>query len=830
MRFRHSVFNIIYLIGPSPTRLRLWKTPALWKTLWMHAGSQTLPPCATLLGCMRRFPWIVGRAVVREALGPFFLAASVTTFLLVIRFLFTFAELLVSRDASTADVLRLLAYSLPHVVVLTLPMSLLFSAVLTVSRWSADSEVIALQACGVRASWLMRPLFGFGVLIFALDVALALWVLPEANRRFQETTRRMYFAAARAALEPRVFNSAFTGQLVYVDRMHPATGLWEGVLVFDLTDAAQETLITAQHGFLVEDSSTGELWLSLREATVHTLRPERPDRYQRSRNSEMRILLQAPPSASVTIRYGPRESSTAELWSRAHSPQESESERRESWVELHKRVALPAATVAFSLLGFPLGLRNRRGGKGYGLTVSVLVVVGYYVLFNNGELLARSGKLPVMLGIWLPNLLVVALAFAFLQVVSKSPSVRNPGPSQLVALWQRLAGVWRLFRAQRNAAAANGRAWAAQRCAPPPLLGCIDRWVLRQTMTFFLLVLVAVCGLYIAVNFSEQVEEIQKNQVPLVVVASFYLHLLPQILHDTLPLAFLIAFLGTAAVLEKNNETVALKAAGISLARVALPLLGVGLALSVTLFVLDETVVQKANRTSEKLEDVIKGRHGPRSYRFTDHSFLFLPDGRTVVNFLLFDAEKKTLVRPSVYVFDEALALRARWFAQKATYQDGTWWGENVWSRVFLPDGGEDFSPRSGRVALPITVSPEYFSREFRKPSEMSFRELESYIRRLQTAGYKVDRLLVQLHQKLAYPLSLVLLPWLALPYAFRLGRKGTVMGIATALVLAMAYFSLTALASKLGEVSLLPPVLAAWTPTITFALLALNRQTSLRT
>lgn len=780
---------------------------------------------------MGRAFWIVARSVVREALGPFLLAATVTTFLLVVRFLFTFAELLVSRDASTGDVLQLLLFSLPHVVVLTLPMSLLFSAVLTVSRWSADSEVIALQACGVRASWLMRPLFAFGLLVFALDVALALWALPEANRRFQETTRRMYFAAARAALEPRVFNSAFMGQLVYVDKINPASGLWEGVLVFDLTDAAQENLITAERGYLIEDNSTGELWLSLREATVHTLRPERPERYQRSRNTEMRILLQAPPSASVTIRYGPRESSSLELWERAHDPAEAEAERRESWVELHKRVALPAATIAFSLLGFPLGLRNRRGGKGYGLTVSVLVVVGYYVLFNNGELLARSGKLPVMVGVWLPNILVVALAFALLRLVSKAPGLRSPGPTPIFAWWQRFLGLWQLPLARRTVAPpANGRSWAAQRCTPPLFLGCIDRWVLRQTMKFFLLVLVAVGGLYVAINFSEQVEEIQKNHVPLVVVASFYLHLLPQILHDTLPLAFLIAFLGTTAVLEKNNETVALKAAGISLARLALPLLGVGLVLSIALFVLDETVVQKANRTSQKLEDVIKGRHGPRTYRFTDHSFVFLPDGRTVVNFLLFDAEKKTLVRPSVYVFDDALALRARWFAQKATYKDGTWWGEQVWSRVFLPDGGEDFSPKSARVALPVAVGPEYFSREFRKPSEMSFRELEAYIRRLKTAGYKVDRLLVQLHQKLAYPLSLVLLPWLALPYAFRLGRKGTVVGIATALVLAMAYFSLTALATKLGEVSLLPPVLAAWTPTVTFALLALNRQTSLRT
>ncbi|MGC8915532.1 MAG: LPS export ABC transporter permease LptG [Thermoanaerobaculum sp.] len=779
---------------------------------------------------MRRFArWIVGRAVVRELLPPFLLAASVTTFLLVIRFLFTFAELLVSRDASTSDVVKLLVFSLPHVLVLTLPMALLFAGVLTVSRWSADSEVVALQACGVRPWWLMRPLFGFGVAVFLVDVGLALWVLPEANRQFQETTRRMYFAAARAGLEPRVFNSAFTGQLVYVDSIQPGSGLWEGVLVFDLTDASQETLITAERGYLVEDTDTGELWLSLKEATVHAVRPDRPDRYQRSRNSEMRILLQAPPAANVTVRYGPRESSTEELWKRAHDPGEAESDRRDSWVELHKRVALPAATLAFSLLGFPLGLRNRRGGKGYGLTVSVLVVIGYYVLFNNGELLARSGRLPVGMGIWLPNVLMVTVASGLLKSVTKGFAA-PPGPSPWLAWWQRTVSWWQRTFRRRPLSATNGRPWSGPRCAPPLFLGCLDRWVLRQTSRFFLLVLVTVCGLYVAVNFSEQVEEIQRNHVPLVVVASYYAYLLPQILHDVLPLAFLIAFLGTAAVLERNNETVALKAAGISLARIVLPLLSLGVLLGGLLFVLDEVVVQRANRTSKRLEDLIKGRKGPRTYRFTDQSFFFLPDGRTVVNFLLFDGDKKTLVRPSVYVFDDKLALRARWFAQAAAYRKGAWWGENAWRRAFLPDGGEEFTPRASRVPLPINVKPDYFGREFRKPSEMSFSELARYIRRLQTAGYKVDKLLVQLHQKLAYPLSLVLLPWLALPYAFRLGRRGTVVGIATALVLAMAYFSLTALATKLGEVSLLPPVLAAWTPTVTFALLALNRQSSLRT
>lgn len=779
---------------------------------------------------MRRFPFILVRAVVREATPPFLLATLVTTFLLVIRFLFSFAELLVSRNVSTMEVLSLLLYSLPHVLVLTLPMALLFASVITVSRWSSDSEIVALEACGVPGSLLGKALAFFGAAVFLADALLALWVLPEANRRFQETTRKMYFAAVRTALEPRVFTSAFPGQLIYVDGLDPATGEWHKVLVFDLRDAAQETLITADRGIVVENPKTNELWLSLSKATIHTLRPERPERYQRSFNSEMKLLLREANAAAAVVRYGPRETSSKELWKQARNGEESAATRREAWVELQKRVALPAAAFVFSLLGFPLGLRSRRGGKGYGLTVSVLVTVGYYVLWNNGELLARSGKLPVWLGIWLPNLLVLLLAAALLRYRAARPSLHQSGPSPALLFWQRLATPFRARKKAVKPLAESSPGWNGQRCAPPMFLTCIDRWVLGRTLRFFLLVLVAVCGLYVAVNLSEQVEEIQRNHVPALVVGSYYLYLLPQILHDTLPLAFLVAFLGTAAVLEKHNETVALKAAGIPLSRLALPLLVLGGILSLALFIMDETIVQKANKSSQKLEDVIKGRKRDSSYRFTDQSFMFLPHGRNVVNFLLYDAKTKILVRPSLYVFDDGLRLRARWMAQKATYLDGRWVGEQVWSRSFLPDGSEDFSPVKSKMILPIDAEPSYFGREFRKPSQMSLRELKNYIHRLQKSGYSVDKLLVQLHQKLAYPTSLILLPWLALPYAFRFGRKGTVVGIATALVLAMAYFSLTALASKLGEVSLLPPILAAWTPSVTFFLLALNRQTTLRT
>jgi len=127
-------------------------------------------------------------------------------------------------------------------------------------------------------------------------------------------------------------------------------------------------------------------------------------------------------------------------------------------------------------------------------------------------------------------------------------------------------------------------------------------------------------------------------------------------------------------------------------------------------------------------------------------------------------------------------------------------------------------------------VEPTYFGREYRKPSQMSYGELRDYIDALQAAGYRVDRLSVQLQQKLAYPISLLVLAWVALPFAFRARKRGTVMGVAVAMVLGMAYFALMAFTTKLGEVGLISPKLGAWTPPVIFALVAMNRHTTLKT
>lgn len=777
--------------------------------------------------------------MVRETLPTLALAAGVTTFMLLINALFRLAELMVSRSVPAETALRLLVLSLPNILVLTIPIGMLFAALITSARWSADSEMVAIQACGVRPTRVARPLVLVGFLLFLANLANYWLVVPRTNLALENMRRRLTLSVGLSMLQAREFVEDFQGYLLYVDRIEPSTGVWGGIVLFDLNNPLEEQLVLARTGRYTANPAEGSATLALEDATTHLLQPDHPERYRQNANRALEIYLRPRgPDPSLRVRSGPASTTSAELRERASAPDTRPADRREAIYELHKRLSLPAATLVFVVVAFPLGVRNRRGGRGFGLTASVLVVMLYYVLLMAGEYLAAAEKVPAAVGAWLPNLLLAAVAGALFVRIRRSGTHHHAAP--VASRWRvalRLA-LGRMRRARRgpgDGRAAEGQErsrspWAAQERRLPSL-GILDSYVIRTCLSFLVLVMLAVCVLWITVNLAENLTDISRNQPPAAVVAGFYILSLPQVVRDMLPLAFLIAFLGTTAVLERHNEATALKACGISLTRVTLPLLLAGLGLATALFALDDQITWRANRASQRLADVIKGKRVARAHRATDRLWLFLPDGRTLVNFMQYDPDTLTLVRPSVFTFDDDMNLRTRYMARKAEYRDGRWLADGLWSRTFLPEGRIEFVPPQPRpTELPLLVGQDYFGREYRKAAQMSFRELSAYIRNLRAAGYRVDRLLVQLHLKIAYPLTLVLLPWLSLSFAFQAARRGTVMGIALALVLGMAYFAFMAFSSRLGEASLLPPLLAAWTPTVVFALLAVNRHTYLRT
>jgi len=118
-----------------------------------------------------------------------------------------------------------------------------------------------------------------------------------------------------------------------------------------------------------------------------------------------------------------------------------------------------------------------------------------------------------------------------------------------------------------------------------------------------------------------------------------------------------------------------------------------------------------------------------------------------------------------------------------------------------------------------MTEQPNYFKKEVRQYSEMNYDELSNYIRDLQQSGFDVVRLRVQLQKKIAFPLITLVMAILAVPFALSGGRRGALTGVGLALLIALVYQLTAGLFEQMGNISQLPPSIAAWMPDVIFGL-----------
>ena len=810
---------------------------------------------------------VIDRLVIREVLPPTFLGFVTYTFMVIMRGLFNLIEQILVRGVAIEDAGRVLLITLPHIVVLTIPMSFLFGVLLAVGRMNMDSELIALQAGGISVKRLLRPLVVMGVVLTALNGYLYLVVIPGSSRDLRELKVKL-FAEARnlGRIEPRVFHEELPNVLLYLRDSDPETGEWKDVLFFDSSNPGEERLTLARRGQMVNAGSAGgvdtkaasaempdvEQWLRLEDVVTHQFSRTDPETYRINRTRSQLFRPAVRSGTTVRYRLGMSERDTGDLINYlrggvlstpegAQVPADEEDEelsRRHAAIELNKRVAIPFACLVFAVLALPLGVGSRSGGRGRGFVVSVAVVLAYYLVNNQGEMLAMEGRVPPWLGIWLPNIILTVTALVLLGRMGRWLGEREGRDGLLTRAVKALRDGWNTWELRGR----NGR-------AQEPLTGSIpihihrrryatrfpalfDRYLTRRLIPPILLVVISTALLYVVADLSSNVEDMAKNHISVEVILAYYVNLVPQVFLDVTPFALMIAVLIVLTILERQQELTALKAAGISLYRLTVPILLVASVAASGLWILGELVVPNSNREAQRLLDQIKGRETTRTYRASDRQWLLSRDGETLYNFLRYDEPSKTLIRFTLFRIDENMNLNFHLFTRRVTYMDGAWIADSGWFRQIFPDGADEYKKITGPMMLEIQEGPTYFGQEYRRPSEMSVGELRGYIDELLDSGYRPSGLIVRWHQKFAYPLSAFVMVLLALPFGLSRGgrRVSTMQGVAVALGLGIVYFIVVALFGKLGEVEILPPLIGAWAPVALAFLFAINRLTTLRT
>ena len=801
---------------------------------------------------------ILTRYILREVSSHALLGGVLFTFVLFTSRLDKILEIVVRNSASLADVTRLILYFLPETLIFTIPMAVLVGIMLGLSRLASDSEITAMRASGMGALDFVRVVSLVSFAALAMGLANSLYIAPHAAARLLRLEDSLKYAQASFEVQPRVFDENFRNMVLYVQDVRPAPGaaLWRHVFLADLTEPATPRITTADQALVTSDGP-GSLHLLLRDGGQHQISSTDANQYNISTFSATDMPIQNAAQDEMHLSRPDtktRALSLQELLRRGDVPvttHQQEVAVRPYRIEFHRRFSYPFACLVLMLVGVPLGLSSKRGGKSTGFVLTILLVFIYYFLSSVGVALAAQGKLSPLLGVWGANLLFAAAGALLLQQMSRGGVALSLISTLGVAVARLIARLRPAARAQNATYSdANLSTQLPQRLRSIlhirfPLI--LDEYIMRRFGSNVLLVTLTFSMLFLVFTFFELIGDIIRNRTPLVTVGEYLLNLIPFILYNVTPLCVLVAVLVTFGALARSSEFTAMKAAGFSLYRIVTPVLVLTGVIAIALFAFDDLYLPAANRRQDALRSVIKGRPAQTFLR-PDRQWISgqsaaqgplaaalpadaptlpepltaarHPDPTRIFYYQFFDPDRNVFANITVFEFDPVnFTLQRRIFAQYAKWDPrvNQWLFENGWVRTFTSETIASYQPFLISTFPAIREQPQYFKKEDRQSQEMNFAELRAYISDMKQSGFETRRLAVQLNRKIAYPLITLVMAILAVPFALATGKRSGITGFALAILLAVTYLGVAGLFEAMGNVNTLPAALAAWSPDLLF-------------
>jgi LPS export ABC transporter permease LptG len=722
---------------------------------------------------------------------------------------------------------------------------------------SSDSEIVALRASGVSPLRLIVPVLLLSTVTALITFYINAVALPAANQGYRELVYKLVGERARTAVKPRTFtDKLLPGMMLFVSDIPADTGEWTHVLIHDRRDQAKGQLILSHTGRLVVDEPRRSVRVELGEGVRHTFDLAQPKDYDQEKFKSLAFALPLDEFfPKMTLSKGDREMTLGELSSEIRTRLARGEGRKATArfeVEWHKKFAISTACLVFGMLGLGLSLGNRKEARSAAFALSIAVIFVYYVLIRLGEQAGDTGLMPPFLSMWGANLVLGVAAVALLALNHReaafdpldarhylgliptlrrekpapAPRPRPRGPTTMVVL--RIPRITLRF---------------------PTLL---DRYIAWSYAGYVVLVLAAFLSIFILAHFMDLFDDIQQHHVRGRVVLHYYLYYSFAIVHIVAPVAVLVAVLVTFGVLARRNEVTAMKAGGLSIYRIAAPLLAMGALASATLFAMQEFVLPVTNRIAQQDFNVIKGQP-PQASSLLDRRWILASDGRFYNYDYLVErrnpaeagvttarhrGDEFSLYGLSVYDVDpKTWELREKLYTRRAS------WNASAYGYDLDPGHRLALKPSLrfrafdqarvralGREPGGELEPPTYFKREHKPYETMSFDELRQHIAQVEAMGFDVVPLRVQLHRKLSFPMVGFIMTLLGIPFSFVVARRGALYGIGISIIIAILYWACLGTFEALGNNAILPPALASWAPNLLFGAAGLYLMLTLET
>ena len=350
-------------------------------------------------------------------------------------------------------------------------------------------------------------------------------------------------------------------------------------------------------------------------------------------------------------------------------------------------------------------------------------------------------------------------------------------------------------------------------------MALLAQYVRKSYIRNFLLSATAFSGTYLLIDFIEKVDNFIDKSAPLSILILYFMSSIPLIFIRIAPIAVLMAAFMTIGNLSKTGEITAMRAGGLSLIRIARPLLTITLIITIGIVLIQELAVPVSARTMKEIWNVqIKGEAGPQIVRDkvwyrSDNQMIYIDQAQSGTG---------RLRGITIFDLDERFNIEKRVDADRAEFKENNWLFYDTIERRFDTKSGE-LTDRitTKKAVIPFNKTPENFKHVEATLGELTFFDLRREINRLQAEGYNTVRHQVDMHTHIAAPFACLVMVLLGIPFALHRGRSASLAsGIVISILIGVSYFILNSVATVFGYSGVLAPLIATWASNIIFVLI----------
>lgn len=778
---------------------------------------------------MNRTSLIISKYLLRAILPYFASAWLLLSVILFVQQASRYADIFFNINIPANLIWQLAFALLPNVIAFTCPMAILVGTIIGLAKMQGDSELVAIRASGVGNLQIALPIIILGILLSIFAFVVNLKGVPLAASLVRNVALQTAIKKLESPIEPGVFNTEVAGYTIYVRSGDVETGRWENIFIYS-EDAVNGNvrLITSRNGRIDNSGETSELVLE--NALVTTLpKAFGEGKYVAENLGQIRLAIKTSRSELIkklgSSQLAPEELGLQQLSD--YAAEKGGKDRTEALILQQRRLLLSITPLIFCILGTVIVLRFNRGGRGFGIAVALIVLIGFYLLAFLGEQLARTNAIGVYTSALLPIGGSIA-AIVYFALTRKLDFIHT--------IAEKLQTFFKSFKS------------SPQKIHRRDLFvdlttGLRDFDLLRNLVKNFLLALCFLTAIFVIFTAFELWKFAGTIDGGFWLLIKYLFFLLPFVYLQIAPSAAMIAILATYAIKSRQNEIVTWTSAGQSVYRLLLPCFLLAFLLGAVNWGIQENLLPEFNRQQDSIRNQIRNNGKP----VESSGRLWVAGGGRIYSFRTFDSEKdrnrvsiifasdneiqecgkNCVLDVSVYEFADGRGeLQSVFRSEGARWYNGKVYFVGKVDRADLVDGKIVNSIQS---SLEFAEKENPFIQIREKPTHSSSSVLNEQI---ETADSELEKrnLSVALQKKYAVVLLPLVIALFTAPFSLSLNRKGKVATIGFAVALWLLFTGVTSVFEQLGLNGLLSPNLAVWSPLFIFTFLGLYLLSKLRT